>query len=138
MKKTTVKTIPFLLVAGMFLIIMSAFGLLQPKPWNVPDAAKNKKNPVAANTETVNAGKALWATHCKSCHGNKGLGDGSKAGQLKTEPGNFSTATFQSQSDGSIFYKTSEGRDDMPGFKKKITDADEIWSIINFMRTLKK
>jgi hypothetical protein len=66
------------------------------------------------------------------------LGDGSKAAQLKTDPGDFSAASFQSQSDGALFYKTSEGRDDMPSFKKKIPDADERWSIINFIRTLKK
>jgi mono/diheme cytochrome c family protein len=66
------------------------------------------------------------------------LGDGPKAAQLKTEAGDFSTADFQSQTDGAIFYKTSEGRDDMPSFKKKIPDADERWSIVNFVRTLKK
>ena len=96
------------------------------------------KNPEASNAESIAEGKTLYGTHCKSCHGTKGLGDGSKAAQLKTEPGNFSTAEFQSQSDGSLFYKTSEGRDDMPSFKKKIPEADERWSIVNYMRTLKK
>lgn len=128
-----------LLVAGFFLLgVLSGFINLQQKPWPVPDAAKAKKNPVASNAESIAAGKALWSTHCKSCHGTKGLGDGSKAAQLKTEPGDFSKATFQSQTDGALFYKTSEGRDDMPSFKKKIPDAEEIWSIVNFMRTLKK
>ncbi|HEV2354025.1 MAG TPA: c-type cytochrome, partial [Puia sp.] len=73
-----------------------------------------------------------------SCHGAKGLGDGSKASQLKTEPGDFSTAEVQSQSDGSMFYKISEGRDDMPSFKKKIPDEEDIWNLIDFVRTLKK
>lgn len=110
----------------------------QKKPWPVPEAAKNKKNPVVSNAETIAAGKALWATHCKSCHGTKGLGDGSKAAQLKTEPGDFSKADVQGQPDGALFYKTQEGRDDMPAFKKKISDVDEVWSIIHYMRTLKK
>ncbi|MBX3241644.1 MAG: c-type cytochrome [Chitinophagaceae bacterium] len=96
------------------------------------------KNPVNADAESLKTGKALWAKHCQSCHGKTGLGDGSKAAQLKTDPGNFSAADFHKQTDGSIFYKTSEGRDDMPGFKKKIPDQDEIWSIVNFVRTLKK
>jgi len=108
------------------------------KPWPVPDAAKNKKNAVANNAESVAAGKLLWNTHCKSCHGGKGLGDGTKAAQLKTEPGDFSKATFQSQTDGSIFYKLSEGREDMPSFKKKIPDEDDRWSLVNFIRSLKK
>lgn len=110
----------------------------QQKPWTVPDAAKNKKNPVANNAETIAAAKSLWSTHCKSCHGSKGLGDGTKAAQLKTEPGDFSQAATQSQTDGSLFYKITEGRDDMPSFKKKIPDDDDRWSLIYFIKTLKK
>ncbi|MEO9210276.1 MAG: cytochrome c [Ginsengibacter sp.] len=108
------------------------------KPWPVPAADKAKKNPVACNAETIKAGKDLWSTHCKSCHGTKGLGDGSKAAQLKTEPGDFSVSSFQSQTDGEIFYKLSEGRDDMPASKKKIPDAEDRWSLVNYIRTLKK
>ena len=110
----------------------------QKKPWPVADAAKNKKNPVANDADAIATGKSLWSTHCKSCHGAKGLGDGSKAAQLETEPGDFSKATTQSQSDGSLFYKTTEGRDDMPSFKKKIPDDDDRWSLVYFIRTLKK
>lgn len=110
----------------------------EKKPWPVPDAAKAKKNPVPSNAQSIADGKALWATHCKSCHGTKGLGDGPKAAQLKTEPGDFGKADVQAQTDGSLFYKSAEGRDDMPSFKKKIPDAEELWSIIDFIRTLKK
>jgi mono/diheme cytochrome c family protein len=112
--------------------------LQEKKPWPVPDNYKSMKNPVASDAESIAAGKALWATHCKSCHGTKGLGDGPKAAQLKTEPGDFSKADFHSQSDGALFYKTSEGREDMPSFKKKVPDADDRWSLVNYMRTMKK
>jgi len=138
MKKKIISVI--FIVAGIFIFnIISGFKPLnEKKPWLVPDNYKNMKNPVASNAESIANGKTLYATHCKSCHGTKGLGDGSKAAQLKTEPGDFSKADFQAQSDGALFYKTSEGREDMPGFKKKIPDADERWSIVNFLRTLKK
>ena len=139
MKNKILITIVFAL-AGLFMFSMiSGFKASDAKdPWVVPDVAKNKRNPVAADAQTIATGKSLYSTHCKSCHGTKGLGDGSKAAQLKTEPGDFSKATFQAQTDGSLFYKTSEGRDDMPGFKKKIPDEDDRWSVVNFMRTLKK
>jgi mono/diheme cytochrome c family protein len=114
------------------------FRMQEKKPWPVPDKYKSMKNSVASDAESIAAGKALWSTHCKSCHGVKGQGDGPKAAQLKTEPGDFSKASEQTQSDGSLFYKTSEGRDDMPSFKKKIPDQDDIWSIVNYIRTLKK
>ena len=130
----------FLILLAIIAITATAFKAMnfQKKPWPVPDAAKNKKNTVAANAGSIADGKTLWSTHCKSCHGAKGLGDGSKAAQLKTEPGDFSKSDVQSQTDGSLFYKISQGRDDMPGFKSKIPDQDDIWSLVNYMRTFKK
>lgn len=110
----------------------------QGDPWVVPEKYQKMKNPVKADSESISAGKSLYTKHCKSCHGSKGLGDGTKAAQLKTKCGDFSSKEFQSQSDGSMFYKTKEGRDDMPSFKKKIPDDVDIWNLVNYLRTLKK
>lgn len=110
----------------------------QPQPWPVPVTDAKMANPVKSNAESISAGKALWNLHCSSCHGKKGLGDGSKAAQLKTTPQDMTLASFQSQSDGAIYYKISEGRKDMPSFKKKIPDAEDIWNLVNFVRTFKK
>ena len=126
------------LVTGFMGTSFTLKSFVDKKPWPVPDNYKTMKNPVASNAESIAEGKTLYGTHCKSCHGTKGLGDGPKAAQLKTEAGDFSKADFQAQTDGAIFYKSSEGRDDMPSFKKKLPDADERWSIVNYMRTLKK
>ena len=126
------------IVLALIVLIAGAFTYHLQKPWPVPEANKKMKNPVASDAESIAAGKALWSTHCKSCHGTKGLGDGTKAATLKTEPGDFSKPSVQAQSDGSLFYKTSEGRDDMPSYKKKIPDQDDIWSLVNYIRTLKK
>lgn len=103
----------------------------QNAPWPVPEAYKTKKNPVKYDKT---AAAALYSTHCKSCHGKEGLGDGTKAAQLKTNCGDFSTAAFQKQSDGALFYKTLEGRDEMPSYKKKIPDEADIWQLVHYMR----
>jgi mono/diheme cytochrome c family protein len=105
--------------------------------WTAPAKAKNVVNPIAVNGESLGTGKSLYQKHCSSCHGKSGAGDGSKAAQLKTELTSFKLSSFQSQSDGSMFYKINEGREDMPSFKKKIPDTDEVWSIVNYLRTLK-
>lgn len=139
MKRIPFQPIAILMASFLFIVVLAAFVPRQDKkPWPVPDNYKSMKNPLAGDAASVNDGKALYATHCKSCHGAKGLGDGNKAAQLKTEPGDFSSASFQSQTDGALFYKTSEGRDDMPNFKKKLPEADDRWAIVNFLRTLKK
>jgi len=129
------KIIVLVLVTG-FVAAGFTFKLTQ-EVWPVPDADKNKVNPISSDASSISDGKSLWVKHCESCHGKKGLGDGSKSSKLKTEPGNFSKATTQSQTDGSLYYKIAKGREDMPGFKKKIPENDDIWSLVNFMRTLK-
>jgi mono/diheme cytochrome c family protein len=110
----------------------------EAKPWNAPETAKKIKNPLKGDAAALADGKTLFMKHCKSCHGAKGLGDGPKSKELDTECGDFSQKSFQSQTDGEIIYKIKEGRDDMPSFKKKITDQDELWSIINYVRSLAK
>lgn len=121
-----------------FLSLVTLTGLLtafmlpeQTKPWIVPDTYKSKKNPVKYDKA---AAATLWSTHCKSCHGKEGLGDGTKAAQLKTEPGDFSAAAFQKQPDGALFFKTQEGRDEMPSYKKKGLEDEEIWQLVHYMR----
>ena len=128
------------LITGLLAIVLFAFvpKTSTQEPWKVPDDAKNKVNPTKADAAaTLATGKSLYTTHCKSCHGTKGKGDGPKAAQLDTESGDFTKASFQSQTDGSLFYKTFEGRKDMPSFKKKIPDVHDIWAIVNYMRTFK-
>lgn len=120
------------------LLLLAGAGFAQNKPWPVPDKDAKTPNPVKSNSGSVSAGKTLWIQHCASCHGKSGLGDGNKAAQLKTQPADMSGSDFQVQSDGSLFYKIVQGRDDMPSFKKKIPDAEDVWNIVNYIRTLKK
>lgn len=130
------KKLSLILFSCTFILLMSFMNGNQAKPWPVSDAAKNKANPVKADAASIATGKALYNQHCKSCHGTKGKGDGTKAATLDTECGDF-TKDLKGQTDGALFYKTSEGRKDMPSFKKKISDADDLWSVVNYMRTLK-
>jgi mono/diheme cytochrome c family protein len=130
-----------LLSASIALGIVTASFTLhqqQPKPWNAPADAAKVANPVATNSASIAAGKAVWIDQCISCHGKSGIGDGKKAAQLNTAMPDLTTAAMQAQSDGSLFYKVSQGKEDMPSFKKKIPEKEDIWNVVNYMRTLKK
>ncbi len=122
-------------VMGLSMVTMNLNA--QPKPWVVPANSKSMKNPVAQSDASTKAGMALYNKNCASCHGKTGLGDGVKARALKTHPGDFSGTAFQGQTDGEHFYKTKAGRDEMPKYEGKLSDAD-IWNIVNYMRTFKK
>ncbi len=131
------KKLSLILFSCSFVLLMSFVNNNQPKPWPVPDASKKQANPVPSDATSLAAGKALYNQHCKSCHGTKGKGDGTKAATLDTECGDFTSAAFKAQTDGSIFYKTAEGRKDMPSYKKKIPAANDIWAVVNYVRSLK-
>ena len=119
----------------MFAIIGSAF--FQQEDWKAPASADAKKNPLTADATTLAAGKAVYVKECQTCHGKKGKGDGPGAKDLDKPAGDFTKAKMQSQTDGALFWKTSEGRKPMPMFKKKLTE-EKIWQTIIYMRTLKQ
>ena len=130
------KTIKLLFVSTAFLFL-SASLIGQTKPWVVSANFKTMKNPIATSDASIKAGQVLYAKTCAACHGKTGLGDGPKAKSLKTAPSNYTKAESQNQTDGEHFYKTKTGRGDMPKYEGKLSD-DDIWNIVNYVRTFKK
>ena len=132
------KTLKQLIVIGIFSFGLYAFTpIVQSGEWVVPDEYESMVNPTdPAGDDGLEIGEELYMKHCKSCHGKEGLGDGPKAEEQEGELGDFSSEDFQAQSDGSLFYKSKIGRDDMPAFDKKITDDEELWFVVNYMRAL--
>ena len=126
-----------ILAMGFVLLSMGLYQQQKPKSWVVPENYKNMENPVMSTPQSINLGSALYRRHCASCHGRTGLGDGVKARTLKTFSGDFSGPEYFNQTDGEHFYKTKKGRDEMPAYEGKIPDED-IWHMVNYMRTFKK
>lgn len=125
-------------ISAMVLAITVLFAFTSPQtPWKIPAKYKSMKNEYKADKSLIPVGKSLYVKHCKSCHGKSGLGDGSKAATLKAYPGDFSTAEFQKQVDGVLYFKSFIGKDEMPNYEKKIQDEEDRWAVINFLRTMK-
>jgi mono/diheme cytochrome c family protein len=103
--------------------------------WNVPASAAGKKNPLAGNADAVAAGKQIFTTTCVPCHGSAGRGDGPAAVALNPKPANYTTSAISAESDGSLFWKLSEGRGAMLGFKATLSEKQR-WELISYIRTL--
>ena len=129
------KTIMSLFAGVLILLVSYSFTNEFQEEWVVPDEYVNMENPTDPSVDLA-IGKSLYSKHCKSCHGKEGYGDGPKAAEQKGDLGDFSTAEYQSQTDGELFYKTSFGRGDMPEYTKKMPDDEDRWLIVNYMRTL--
>jgi mono/diheme cytochrome c family protein len=127
-----------ILIGSFALLSVTILNSNQQETWEVPAKYKKMKNPYANAVDDENIGRILYSKHCKSCHGTKGKGDGKKAESVDTPIGDFTDGSVKKQTDGALYYKSFTGRDDMPGFEKKIKDDEERWLIINYMRTLQE
>jgi mono/diheme cytochrome c family protein len=133
------KTLIYSFTCMIALFFVTAVYSQDTKPWDIPSKYKAMKSTVkAGDADALATGKELWAKFCKSCHGSKGLGDGPKAAMLKTFPGDFSSAAFQKNTDGDMYYMSFIGRDEMPNFEKKVIAEGDRWALVAFMRTMKK
>ncbi|HEX4849505.1 MAG TPA: c-type cytochrome [Puia sp.] len=137
-KRVYSNTSPLLFILGIALLVLifhNSFS--QSKPWVAPADADNIKNPLAATTASLAEAKTLYSANCGPCHGDKGKGDGAAASGLNPRPADHTSDVVQKQSDGAIFWKLSEGRSPMPGYKK-IFSEQQRWELINYIRTLAK
>ena len=101
-------------------------------------AAAKVTNPVKADEASIAAGQKLYATHCASCHGAQGAGDGVQAPKFTPRPSNLIDAEWKhGPSDGEIFAVIKNGipKTAMSASAKKITER-EIWHVVNFLRSV--
>jgi len=122
---------PLIIIFSLFIFtIGSTFAQSQ---WIIPNTLKNIKNPFAGNTQSTQKGKDLYYIHCHSCHKDPGKNN---VLPLQPPPIDIASVKMQSNTDGEIFFKVSEGKGQMPRFNKTLS-KNEIWELVAFIRSLK-
>ena len=107
--------------------------------WTIPAGAAQEPNPTQASPQVLEKGKGLFHRKCERCHGREGKGNGPDSDQ-DTPPGDLSDGSRASRNpDGVMFYKVWNGRKSpkMPAFKTELS-KDEVWTVIDYARTLRK
>ncbi len=137
MKKTSITILTSLVF--IFFIQTQSFsqGTDSNERWLAPESAKEISNPVESNKSSIKKGAAIFKTRCTVCHGNGGHGDGPGGKALNPKPADFSTNKVQSQTDGEIFWKITNGKGAMIKWKPILSD-EERWQLVNYVRSLKK
>jgi mono/diheme cytochrome c family protein len=122
---------------GVLLLVIAgatAFLIWQNRPWTVPEAAREMKNPIDASAADLNSIRPIYRDKCSSCHGLNGRGDGHDASLYDPKPTDFTDEKHMSAvTDGELFYKLTEGRKPMPSFKKRLTD-EQRWRMVLLIR----
>jgi len=135
--KTSKRLAAVIFTAIIFLIANIAMAQKAGSAWVIPPKYKAMKSTVKAGDPEINStGKSLFDQHCKSCHGTKGLGDGTKSVSLKTIVPSFADAKFKAQANGDVYFQSIVGRNEMPNFEKKITDEADRWALIAYIKSL--
>jgi len=106
----------------------------QAEQWHVPARAARTPNPVPRDAQSLVFGKTVYVRQCLACHGPAGRGDGPAAISLEKRPPDFANPRFWEQSDGSLFWKISEGHRPMPAWRPIVSESDR-WNVVNYLRT---
>jgi|GEM_PF-1808268 mono/diheme cytochrome c family protein len=124
-----------LMIAAFAVTTMVCLGIAQTaKPpadkWEAPADAAAKPNPEAQNPDAPAVGRKLYMRTCVGCHEEDGSGKDTGAANLRS-------SEVQSQSDGALFWKVSNGNTaaGMPSFAS-LPETDR-WDVVTFLRTLK-
>lgn len=104
-------------------------------PWDAPERAAHRSNPVSATDAAVDRGHLLFHQSCELCHGLKGHGDGPMSTSLPVKPADLASDHVQSQTDGALFWKIFSGRGMMPSTQATLSD-EQRWAVIDYIRTL--
>lgn len=107
---------------------------------SIPDEYVGLTSPIPADAASIARGEATYATHCTSCHGNSGTGDGTGGAMLDPAPANIAR-TSQILNDGYLFWRISEGGLGEPFNSGMIPwggilSEDTRWDVLNYVRAL--
>lgn len=99
------------------------------------EEAKKLKSPVPYSKESIARGRVLFVRDCTSCHGDDGKSQVDVIANATdlTEPKLWKHGI----SEGEIFRSIRDGAaDTMPGFKSQIRKEEDLWHLVNFIRSL--
>jgi len=99
--------------------------------WRAPVEAASRTNSLANRPQAAAGGRKLFLRDCEECHNQDG------SGIVKKHSADLQLLVVQQQSDGTLFWKITNGNPGrgMPSFSK--LPELERWQLVLFLRTLK-
>lgn len=125
---------------GMGMGMGRSDGMMARHSAPIPEAYAGLSNPVTADEASLERGAELFTTHCASCHGDGGMGDGPASSGLDPAPAPIAR-TSQMMSDSYLFWRISEGgamepfNSAMPAWKGAL-DEQARWEVIHYVQAL--
>ena len=117
--------------AGFTCMVVAQNAAYRQDPnWRAPADAASRTNPLAQKPEAAAGGEKLFKRNCVECHGSDG------SGLAKKNSADLLLPEVQSQSDGALFWKLTNGNTDrgMPSFSR--LPEMQRWQLVLYMRSL--
>lgn len=105
----------------------------------VPSDLRGRKNPLPLTPALLAEGRAHFADHCASCHGNDGKGQTPMGPNLYPKVPDMTLPDTQSQTDGALFATIENGirLTGMPAWGNGTAEsAYGSWGLVHFIRHL--
>jgi mono/diheme cytochrome c family protein len=83
-------------------------GMMARHHAQIPQGYAGLSNPIANSEESINRGAEIYTTHCASCHGDGGMGDGPAGVALDPLPSAVAHSS-QMMGDDYLYWRISEG-----------------------------
>jgi mono/diheme cytochrome c family protein len=135
---------PLILLALLFLVFALWAQKDQPPAKTpapeskIPPEDAAKVNPVKPTAESLAKGKKMYGYDCAMCHGKDGDGKGDMASDFKNVTDFTNPDALKNRTDGELFYLTRNGKgDNMPPEGDRAKN-DDIWNMVNYIRSFKK
>jgi mono/diheme cytochrome c family protein len=107
-----------------------------------PDTAGQKVlNPYEkkkGDVEFTTRGQRLYFTNCQVCHGPVGKGNGTVAEYLQLAPPSLLSSRAREFKDGYLYHMITMGRGLMGGYGSQITQPEDRWALVNYLRELQR
>jgi len=106
----------------------------------IPEQYADLTNPIPADDDSLARGAELYTTHCATCHGDGGMGDGPAGTALDPAPAPIAH-TSQMLGDNYLFWRISDGgamapfNSAMPAWASTL-DEQARWDVINYVQGL--
>lgn len=115
----------------------------KPYPYHLDyqAAEKNLKNPYAGDLtpDILRRGKESFNIYCSVCHGERARGDGPVAEKMMAvKPPSLVTEKAKKYSDGRLFHIITDGQGVMFSYASQISDENDRWAIVSYLRTLQR
>ena len=116
-----------MLLVGIALAAQQAY--VPDVSWKAPEKDAKRRNPLMPSESIISGGQKLFLRNCKQCHGEHG-----NAGLHNSA--NLQLAVVQEQSDGTLFWKITNGnvKHGMPSFSG-LAELQR-WQLVLHIRSL--